>query len=71
MSECPYRVGFGNFRRNALPVRPFVLNDAQPADRQFVDFQRAKASSLDGDATDREATDREHADGYRAERCHP
>ena len=46
-----------------------MFDDAQPANRQFIDFQRAKACLLDHQTTDREAPDRQRTDGDRTESC--
>jgi hypothetical protein len=55
-----------------------MLDDAQFANRQFIDLQRAKPRLLDGHTsdrktsnrktTDRKAADRERSDGDRAHR---
>jgi hypothetical protein len=47
--------------------RPFVLNDAQPVDRQFIDLKRANACFLDHEAADDDAADRKRTDGDSTE----
>jgi hypothetical protein len=60
-------------RRGPSRLRPLALDDAQSANRQFVDLQHAKTRLLDGKTTDREttdckATDRQRTDGDRTDR---
>ena len=50
--------------------RLFVLSlsDAQPANRQFIDLQRANPRLLQGQTPDRNLTDRQRTNGDRADR---
>jgi hypothetical protein len=48
-----------------LRLLPDMFDNAQLADRQFIDLQHAKARLLDHETTDRKAADRHRSDGHR------